>query len=84
MKIEVETQRIRKTPTKQRGTYTYVTAEGCKIVLHPGEKAPRNWNLSLDTSLSDEDDSATLGDMELHRRKRTARRWNICVRSLLR
>lgn len=30
---------------------------------HPGEKAPRNWNLSLDTSLSDEDDSATLGDM---------------------
>ena len=111
MKIKVETLRIRKTPTKQRGTYTYVTAEGCKIVLrpgeqdvtevhikmlhsmddaevynniknarpeptaeekqqmreweeqHPGEKAPRNWNLSLDTSLSDEDDSATLGDM---------------------
>ena len=111
MKITVETLKTRKTPTKQRGTYTYVTAEGCKIVLrpgeedvtavhikvlhslddaevynniknarpepseaekqqmrkwedqHPGEKAPRNWNLSLDASLTDEDDSATLGDM---------------------
>lgn len=111
MKITVETPKIRKTPTKQRGTYTYVTAEGCKIVLrpgedevtevhikmlhsmddsevynniknarpepseaekqqmreweeqHPGEKAPRNWNLSIDALLTEEDDSATLGDM---------------------
>lgn len=111
MKIEVETLKIRKTPTKQRGTYTYVTAEGQCIVLRPGEndvtevdikrlhtmddaevynnlknarpepsetekqqmreweeqhsgeKAPRNWNQSLDASLTDEDDSATLGDM---------------------
>ena len=31
--------------------------------LHPGEKAPANWNLSLDASLTDEADSATLGDM---------------------
>lgn len=31
--------------------------------LHPGEKAPTNWNLSLDASLTDEADSATLGDM---------------------
>lgn len=30
---------------------------------HPGEKAHRNWNLSLDASLTDEDDSTTLGDM---------------------
>lgn len=111
MKITVETLKIRKTPTKQRSTYTYVTAEGFKIVLrpgeenvtevhikmlhsmddaevynniknarpepseaekrqmrewenqHPGEKALRNWNLSLDASLTDEDDSAKLGDM---------------------
>lgn len=31
--------------------------------LHPGEKAPANWNLSLDVALTDEADSATLGDM---------------------
>ena len=36
MKIIFETLRIHKTPTKQRGTYTYYTAEGCKIVLYPG------------------------------------------------
>lgn len=30
--------------------------------LHPGEKAPANWNLSLDTVLGDEDGSETLGD----------------------
>ena len=111
MKIEVETLRIRKTPIKQRNIYTYVAADGRKIVLypdrngvtevhikmlhsmddaevynnlknarpeptkaekqrmreweeqHPGEKAHRNWNLSLDASLTDEDDSTTLGDM---------------------
>lgn len=31
--------------------------------LHPGEKVSVNWNLSLDASLTDEADSATLGDM---------------------
>lgn len=31
--------------------------------LHPGEKAPANWNLSIDATLTDEADSATLGDM---------------------
>lgn len=30
---------------------------------HYGEKAPTNWNLSLDATLTDEADSATLGDM---------------------
>lgn len=103
--------KIRKTSSKQRTTYTYIDAEGNRIVLrpgengvtevhikmlhsmddaevynniknakpepseaekqqmrewedqHPGEKAPRNWNLSLDASLTDEDDSATLGDV---------------------
>lgn len=111
MKIIVENLRIRKTPTKQRDTYTYITAVGCKVVLypgrddvteafikllhsmddaevynniknarprpseaekqkvreweehHPGEKVFSNWNLSLDASILDEDDSATLGDM---------------------
>ena len=31
--------------------------------LHPGEKTSANWNLSLDVALTDEADSATLGDM---------------------
>jgi len=102
--------RIRKTPTNQRTSYTYIYADGQKIVLHPGkenvtevdikllhssddaevynnikngrpeptekakqqmreweehhpgEKAPSNWNVSLDAPISEED-STPLSEM---------------------
>ena len=56
--------RVRKTPAAKRTTYTYPIYDGSTITLipgkdgitaHPGEKAPRNWNLSIDYVMSDDE-----------------------------